>query len=397
MKMTQLAARNLSGNPFRSWVVGLSALLVASFALATTLILRGAQSSLQLTLDRLGADIIIVPRKAETKIETALLMGIPEHFWMPADNLKKIAAIPGVAIASPQLYLSTLTGASCCSVSNMFLIAFDPSTDFTVRPWLEHNIGRELTLGEAVGGQYVFVPPGEENIKIYGYFLSLKGNMEPTGTGLDQTLFFNFDTAYDVARKSNTLAESPLEIPTDSVSAVMVKVAPGSSLHEVAVKILQAVPDITPIESTNLFQSYRAQISGLLRTTLIIMVITWALCVAMITLIFSMAANERRRELGVLRALGATPGYVLKSLLAEAGLLALIGAALGVVLTLFSIYLFHNAITLSLGLPFLFPSLPSMLALTLEGLAVALGSVTLAALIPALRISRMEPAIAMRE
>ena len=67
--------------------------------------------------------------------------------------------------------------------------------------------------------------------------------------------------------------------------------------------------------------------TGLLQTILIIMGITWALSVLLIGLVFSMAANERRKELGVLRALGATRLHIFKSLLAESSLLALIGGA----------------------------------------------------------------------
>ena len=50
MNLYRLAFRNIAGNAFRSWVVALCALLVASFALATTLIVRGAESSLRLGL-----------------------------------------------------------------------------------------------------------------------------------------------------------------------------------------------------------------------------------------------------------------------------------------------------------------------------------------------------------
>ena len=44
--------------------------------------------------------------------------------------------------------------------------------------------------------------------------------------------------------------------------------------------------------------------------------------------------NERRREMAILRAVGAGPGTILALLLAEAALLATAGAALGVVLLL---------------------------------------------------------------
>jgi len=62
---------------------------------------------------------------------------------------------------------------------------------------------------------------------------------------------------------------------------------------------------------------------------LVILSITLVLSLVLISLIFSMAANERRRELGVLRALGATRGFVFQSILAEAVMLAVDGGALG--------------------------------------------------------------------
>ena len=132
MSLFQLAWKNISGNSFRSWVVSLCALLVAGFALTTTLLMRGAENSLRLAIDRLGADIVVVPAGSEAKIESALLMGVPAKFWMPQDNIGKISMIPGIEAVSPQLYLATLTGASCCSVSDMFMIAYDPETDFTL-------------------------------------------------------------------------------------------------------------------------------------------------------------------------------------------------------------------------------------------------------------------------
>src|SRR5512134_2536967 len=251
MSAFQLALKNISGNAFRNGVVSLCALLLAAFALFTTLVMRGAETSLRLTIDRLGADLVVVPEGSEAKIESALLMGIPARFWMPEDNLGKLAAIEGVEVASPQLYLATLTGASCCSVSDMFMIAYDPNSDFTVQPWLKGDMGNGLRLGEVVGGSYISATEGDENIKVYGYLVTLKENLEPTGTGLDQTMFLTFDTAYDIASKSVVQAESPLTIPDGSISAALIKVEPGSDPHEVAVQILQTVPGVTPIESSD--------------------------------------------------------------------------------------------------------------------------------------------------
>ena len=397
MKLLQLALKNIAGSAFRSWVVALSAFLVASFALGTALIVHGAEDSLHLVTSRLGADIVVIPEGTETKIESALLMGTTTRAWMPIDRLEQVADVPGVQAVSPQLYLSTLINAACCSVSDMFMVAYDPQTDFTIEPWLKSKLGEGLKLGEAVGGQYLFVPEGEQNIRLYGYFITLKANLEPTGTGLDQSMFLTFDTARDIARISQTMAEEPLEVPEGQISAVMVRLEPGVEPEGAAVEIMHRVQGVTPITSPNLFRSYRQEMTGLRLGVVATMGLTLTLSVLLIGLVFSMAANERRRELGVLRAMGATGFFVFRSVLVEAGLLALGGGLAGIALTMLITYLFRQAIVVSLGLPFLLPSPLSLAGEVAIGLGVALGSITLAALLPAWRISRQDPAIAMRE
>jgi putative ABC transport system permease protein len=397
MNLFRLAARNIQGSAFRSWVVAICALLVAGFTLAATLIARGTENSLRLALERLGADIIVVPSGAERLVEGALLMGHTTRVWMPLTNLAKIAALPGVQAASPQMYLSTMTNASCCSVSDMFLVAYDPQTDFTIQPWLLNNLGTGLKLGEGVGGTYVFTPKGEQNIRLYGYMITLKANLEPTGTGLDQSMFITFETAREIARMSKTLAQLPLDIPLNSISVVMVKLTPGYDSRRVALEILQAVPGVNPIESPDMFQAYRLQMKGILKGIVAVLSITWALSLILIALVFTIAATARRRELGVLRAMGATRGFVLRLLISEAGILALQGGVAGIALSVLTIILFRSLLIRTMGLPFILPALPSLVLQILIGLGVTLLSVALAALIPSYRASHQDPALAMRE
>jgi putative ABC transport system permease protein len=397
MSLLQFAWKNISGNSLRSWVVAICALVVAAFTLFATLLLRGAAVSLELAAQRLGADIVVVPAGAETEMEGALLMGVPAQFWMPVEVVEKLAAIPGVEAVSPQVYLATLVGASCCSVSEMFMIAYDPETDFTVRPWLEKQLPGGLGLSEVIGGDYISATEGDDGILVYGAMVRLKGNLAPTGTGLDQSLFFTMDTAAEIARVSLTKAQQPLVIPPNQVSAVLIKTEPGSDNEQIAVQIYRAIPGVFPIESGKLFQSSRSQLNSLLNTVVIMMALIWPLAIVLIGIVYLMAANERRRELGVLRALGDTRWYIFESLLAEAGLLAFCGASAGIFLAVLAIYLFRRLIMTSLGVPFILPS-PESLAIQIgTGLMLALLSVFLAALFPALKVSRQDPAIAMRE
>ncbi len=175
MDLSRFAIRDVLGNVFRSWIIISCAFLVAGLSLATILITQGAGDSIRLTKERLGADIVLVPEGTAQKVEAALFMGLAAQVRMPLENLEKARAVPGVEAASPQLYLMSMRDSDCCSVSDMFMVAYDPATDFTVEPWLEEELGRELSLGEVVGGTFVFIPPGDERIKLYGYEVDLVG------------------------------------------------------------------------------------------------------------------------------------------------------------------------------------------------------------------------------
>ena len=154
---------------------------------------------------------------------------------------------------------------------------------------------------------------------------------------------------------------------------------------------------MTPLETSKLFKGQREQIVSLLNSVAMLLVITWVLAMALIAVVFSLAVNERRRHIGVMRALGAPRVTVLKSLLLEAALLALAGGSVGIVVSVLAIHLFRTLIINLMGVPFLFPAPLQLAGLGLGALALALVSVTLAALVPALRISLQDPAISMRE
>ncbi len=397
MSAAWLAWRSITRGGYRSVAIGACALVIAGMALFTSVVAHGTRASLQAALARLGADIVVVPQGSETRVESALVMGTSAQAWMPRANLEKIAAIPGVAAVSPQLYLSSLYRASCCSVSEMFLVAYDPGSDFALRPWLTQGLSEGLGDGEAVGGSNVFVPEGEAGIRLYGSLVRLRGHLAPTGTNLDRSLFFTFDTARAIAAASYELAERPLEIPPDSVSAVLVKVQPGADAHGVALEVLRRVPGAVPVQSPDLFRTYSAQTQGLGRVLSTYLGTTAVLSLGLMALLFTLFASGRRREIGVLRALGVRRGQVILSFMAEAGLLALGGATLGAGLAGLGVYLFRELIARSLGLPFLFPGPGALLAVVGTTLALALTAAALAALLPILRIAGQEPALAMRE
>jgi putative ABC transport system permease protein len=399
--MLKLALKRIARAGVRSWGVGLAALLVASFALGVIQVLLGAQASLHQAVDRLGADIVVVPEGVAVGAESALLMGLPDQSWMPPETLERVAAVSGVALASPQLYLAKLYELACCPGQEVLLIAYDPATDFTIRPWLQNESQAGLKMGEAVAGSEIAAYMGSNGvgdleIEIGGFPVRLAAALEPTGTRLDQALFLSFETAAELAVRSDLTLFAIGGVPGE-ISAVMVQVDPGVNPYAIAVQLMHEVPGTNPVTSLDLFQAYRRQLSALLRSVAVVMTVTLIVSILLTGLIFSMAANERRQELGVLRALGATRTAVFRSLVLEAGLLACGGGLAGGLLTGVGITAFHRVIVEKLEIPFLPPSPTGLILQIGVGLGVALAIVTAAVLLPAYRISREEPAFAMRE
>lgn len=398
MSLRRLVLKNILGRLFRSAAIFVCAILVAGLSLSATLVVYGAQSGLRHNLSRMGADIIVIPWGTMSQdFDGAHLAGMMTERWMPRAYIDRISAVQGVEIVSPQLYLSTIAESPFCLMPEMYLIAYDPATDFVLEPWLEQDpIGR-LRLGEAVGGAAVFDPDGDQNIQVYGYPIRLIRTLEETGGDVDQSLFISFDTALALVEQVQSQPKPPFEIAPESISTAMVKVRLGQDPHQVAVRMLEQVPGVLPIESTGFFQRQRAQMVGLLRTLLALAALTWCLATFFMGLVFSLAANERRREIATLRALGATRTVILQTLLLEGVTLAIAGGGAGIGLAILVASLFRDPIARVTNIQILLPPPLALAGLAVAGLVFAVMTVTLAAWLPASRLSQQEPALAMRE
>jgi putative ABC transport system permease protein len=100
----------------------------------------------------------------------------------------------------------------------------------------------------------------------------------------------------------------------------------------------------------------------------------------------TMSVIERTREIGILRAVGLTRGQVIKMVLAEAGVMGLVGGVLGIVFGILLTRIFLYGMTAMSGykLAFVMP-----LQSIITALVIALIISQLAALLPALRAARI--------
>lgn len=103
---------------------------------------------------------------------------------------------------------------------------------------------------------------------------------------------------------------------------------------------------------------------------------------------------QKRREIGILRAMGTTRGQVLRVFLVQGAVVGALGSLLGVALAVVLIWLFTHFVRGSDGLPLFSITLPVATALQVATIATVCG--VLAAIAPARRAAAMDPAQAIR-
>jgi putative ABC transport system permease protein len=289
------------------------------------------------------------------------------------------------------LFIASLQKASCCS-GFFQLIAFEPETDFTITPWLKKALNRPLGSDEIIVGSKIFTPVGDE-LSFYGHKFVVAGRLESTGLGLDAAVFLSIETAYVMAAESKAKAEQPLEIGPDEISAVLVKVSSDTFPDVVGSRVKRTIEGVSVVISAQLVKSVEKQLSTLMKSMMLVTGAFWAASTLLVGTIFSMTTNERRREIGLLRAIGATGTFISKMALTEATLLGGIFGVIGGGVAMFS---FSLLISTALDVPYLWPTMAQVAQMVATSIIVAILTGLLASLFPAIVGGRMEPLNAIR-
>ena len=129
-------------------------------------------------------------------------------------------------------------------------------------------------------------------------------------------------------------------------------------------------------------------------STSIIRGVVLAVVVLGIASVLVVSVVQKQREIGILRAMGATRGQVLRLFLIQGAVVGAIGSIVGLLLAVALIFLFTRFVLGSDGLPLFNISLPPSTALQVALVATVCG--VLAAIAPARRAARLDPAQAIR-
>ena len=398
MNVRDLPLKNLLRKPGRTCALVVLTALLALSVFGGSLVVMSLQRGLESLESRLGADIIVVPSSAQSKVsfQNMLLQGTTGAFYMDSSNLDRVLEVEGVEKAAPQIFLASLK-ADCCS-AKVQVIGFDPETDFFVQPWIEQSYSRELGDLDVVVGSKVEAEVGEI-IRIYEERCKVVGRLASTGTGLDTAVYCNMDTMNTLlkAAEAKGITHKVTSDSDDQISAIYVKVKEGYDIGQVNSKIQGHTRKASAVRTKSMITDVSSSLAGISSTITTLIAVVWVLALVILLIAFIMIVNERKREFAVLRLLGTSRKMLGGMILKETALCSLAGGLLGVAIAAGVVFPFTTLIETSLGLPYLAPALSSVFTLAVITLAATVLIGSLASSYASFRLSRVDPGTVLRE
>ena len=403
--LIRLAAQNVGRRRLRAMFLGAAVMLGVGIAFASFVAGWALWQGMAQSFSRMGADLLVVPRGTLVNITASLLTVQPTDATLPADLAQRIAAVPGIARVAPQRIVPALVEGQ-----NVNLIAFDPAQDFSVLSWLETRAAAPvegLIAGSALPNVL------GDTLSVCGMPMRLSGRLAKTGVGpFDDSYFLSFAALADVvsfcrqseARSSPAAPAKPVtgmrqaevcsgDLELDRVSAFLLQLSPAAKLDDVKFG-LAGLADVKVVEGNGVLTSSRQALNTLLIGMAAFTALELTALLILLSLLFSAIVQERHREIGLLRAMGAKPNQVMTIVLAEAAVITGLGGLAGlgfgaaVLLTFARSLGFYFALA---GVPFSWP--PAAVLEAAAALAIVF-SVTLGflgAFVPAWRVRRMTP------
>ena len=323
-----VAVKNLKRKAFRTAVLVVSIGLLVSILVFGASFLLSVSSTLEKAVNRLGADVLVVPTGARDYAEEVLLETKTKSFYMDRSMVDRVKRVEGVQDVTYQTYMTTIFGL-CCDIPPATVVAFNHDTDFIVNSWLDKSLGRKLKKHEAIIGHDAYENFGLMDVSsslLFGVKFNMVGVLEKTGTGLDNAIFMSDENIDDV------ISRGKAGLKPNTISVIFVKVKNGYDPLQVSRNIEGDIIEVDTIERNDMGKRIITSFTDIKNIFLITIVLAVLLSAFLAWTVFSAIVNERSREVGIMKAMGARNSDIVTMFTLEILILGFLGSVLGILL-----------------------------------------------------------------
>lgn len=357
-------------------------LLGISLFVACQTINKALHDRVKEQLLRFGANIIVQPKGQPFDLYSGTTKG---EILLPQDYVDKIKSMhhKDMLIAvSPKLFERfEVRGKS------LLVVGIEPD-ERQAKPWW--MVGRNVLTGEFPEGSQILLGyhaaaslgQGVSDVALGSEAFQVSGVLDETGSPDDFMAFVPLATLQRLVHKAGMV--NLIEVSTSCIACKAMNIY---DVTEEMDKILPA--DAKVIAVKQIADAQMGTLQKIMGFTMIIYLVVLGLCGFLLINYMSSAVDERRREIGMLLAMGMDPRKIQMIFVAKLLAFALIGALLG--------YAVGSGVSVFLG-PLIAETqvvpIPHLLWLSF---AIALGLGVVSSIVPAKRISRLDPVEALRE
>jgi len=381
--MLRLILHNLWQKKTRT-LLTISGLALATGTLAVLLAFqRGYERGLQSELAQLGAHILVVPKGCPYDAASLALHGANWPCYLKEAYLSQVEQTPGVAVAAPVLMAAEYG-------SRREVLVGITARYLHLRPtWrIDGHFPKEgeVLLGAETARRLSLGPGSMANIGLLKRSVHVSGVLAPVAGPEDEFMFV------PLAEVQGALNH------TGQLTHVLVKLKSPALLEQTVqgLRGCDAGMQMNIIPLTHLFDTIRNVSAAAKYLLSALSAIAFLIAGTALTNTMFMAVLERTREIGVLRALGASKNQVFCLFAGETLVAALGGSVAGIFISLASARLIEKWVRGQIAYA------PNTTLISLDPVAVAsavgfaLLLALLAGLAPAIRAARLHPVEAFR-
>jgi putative ABC transport system permease protein len=404
MRLRTLIGKELAERPTPMLTCGLAILLGVTALVALHTVTYFSERAVARELDSLGANVLILPQGVTLQDYYAADL---HGQTLPEDYVTRLAMsnLEGVDNLSPKLCVPTELAGRAVTLTGIL-----PKSEFQAKAaWAGAGIfSRPIgcgavdvpgnnppadpqilvrkrvidTLGdtEALVGADVAARTGlkdGDTVELLGEKFTVLAVLPATGTVDDARVFAHLHTVQRIAGKGEVVNVIEVVGCCKQIAAGLVE------------KLTEVLPEAKIVTITQVVQTQQKVNHLMSNLSLIFLAVLLAVGAASMASALYANVAERRKEIGTLMALGATPGLVLRLFLGKALVLGLAGGLGG--------YLIGSGLALWLGPQLANVAVRPLPSLALTATASAVAVSLLASLLPAWRAARLDPCVCFRE
>jgi putative ABC transport system permease protein len=384
MSFIKFALKNLFAHKTRT-ILTLGSMTVAVAVLFTLVSFnRGYEKALKTQLQGMGIHMIVVPVGCPYEAASLILKGGKIPSYLPADVLKQVQAIPQIDVAAPT-FMSAIVRPD--EGRTDIYVGIDSST-LRLKTWWKLNgkflekpndviLGNDVKLIELSNiGDQIYMPEKDKTLDVVG-------ELQPTGNEDDGFFYVSLATA-------QAMFDQP-----DKLTGISIRLKNPDDAPVVAAQLgkIKGAEVITMGELLGTMITLMGSAKSLLLSIVMIIIVISALGVLNTVL---MSVFERTKEIGVMRATGASQAHIFGLVWLETLMLSLLGGIGGLGLALVGARALEGLVKRFL------PLAPKGSVIALEPgsflliMAFVLGIAVVAGFYPALRAARAKPIEALR-